>query len=319
MRVQRDGRKCVNRLLSAAAFAFLLFATSAPATAHLPVILIYGFQPVPGFRATEIWQTFAEVLSGNNVHNAEPISVSDDHEFYLLSATNDEHRDVILSNPASPIEPTVRDIVVYVRRFATEIATLSAQRSMTRFDIVAHSMGGLIARAYIESDDLEGDVGFAYGGEIRTLVMLATPNHGSEVASLGEWFSTLSRQLAPGSDFLRTLNELRWSDGALTALNPAVRYVSLAGQTCLGCGLRLNEDACRQGCVDEGLAWHGSDLVVTMSSAYLPEAENCAAIGYDHIAMHADRGLAAAVIEILSGSGAPAVVYADGYETYRRP
>ena len=319
MRLRKDRRKCVNRSLAAFTLAFLLFATSASATAQLPVILIYGFQPVPGFRATEIWATFAEELSGNDIQNAESISVPNDHEFYLLSATDDDHRDVILSNPASPIEPTVRDIMVYVRRFAAEIATLSAQRSMTRFDIVAHSMGGLIARAYIESHDLEGDVGFAYGGEIRTLVMLATPNHGSEVASLGEWFSTLSRQLAPGSEFLATLNELRWIDGTVTVINPSVRYVSLAGQTCLGCGLRFDVDACRQACVDEGLAWHGSDLVVTMPSAYLPDAENCAAIGYDHIAMHADPGLAAVVAGILSGSTAPAVVYADGYDTYRRP
>ncbi len=282
-------------------------------------MLVYGFQPVPGFRATQIWKTFAEHLSGNDVANATSITAADGHQFYLLEAMDAEHRDVILSNPAPAIEPTVRDIFHYVRRFAQEIDALSSQRSITCVDVVAHSMGGLIARAYIEGNDFGNDAGYAYGGEIRTLVMLATPNHGSEVAALGEWFTTLSRQMAPCSDFLQTLNGLRWVNEQVSSVNPDVRYVSVAGQTCLGCGLRINEEACLQACVDEALAWNGSDLVVTMSSAYLPEAENCAAVGYDHVAMHADPDLARAIAEILAGAATPDVIYADGYETYRRP
>jgi len=283
------------------------------------IVLIYGFQPVPGFRATQIWKTFAEHFSGNDVANTVSITAADGHEFYLLEAIDAEHRDVILSNPASALEPTVRDIFHYVRRFAEEIAALSSRRSMTCFDVVAHSMGGLIARAYIEASDFGSNAGYTYGGEIRTLVMLATPNHGSEVAALGEWFTTLSRQMAPRSDFLRTLNALQWVDGKISGVSPDVRYVSVAGQTCLGCGLRINEEVCLQACVDEALAWSGSDLVVTMSSAYLPEAENCAAIGYDHVAMHTDPDLARAIADILVSAVAPAVIYADGYESYQRP
>lgn len=48
-------------------------------------------------------------------------------------------------------------------------------------DIVAHSMGGLVARSYLQSD-------FYDGGEIDQLLMLGTPNHGAVDAYLArEW------------------------------------------------------------------------------------------------------------------------------------
>ncbi|MFC2106293.1 esterase/lipase family protein [Candidatus Bipolaricaulota bacterium] len=281
----------------------------------LPVLLIYGYQPVPGFRTTQLWEEFAEYLSGNNIVNAQTIQVSDDHNFYYLPAADAQHRDVFMSNYALSFEPTVRDIFFYTRRFVDEIDAMDS-----RFG-VGHSVGGLIARTYVEISDFEsvlgtddfGDYGIAYGGEIRTLVLLATPNHGTLVASLGEWFSTMSRQLAPGSEFLKLLNEEHWLDGRLAAFNPSVRYVSMAGQTCLGCGLRLNKDICLRECVEEALAWNGSDLVVMMASAYLPEAENCALIGFDHVKNHTDVIIAAAIKAMLAGKQSPVAIYASGF------
>ena len=297
----------------------LLIPFSVLAASHnLPVLLVYGFQPIPGFRTTQLWETFAEYLSGNDIVNAQTIQLSDDHKFYYLPAADAWHRDVFMSNYAPSFEPTVRDIFFYTRRFVDEINAMVSRFGVPEFDVVGHSMGGLIARSYVEISDFESVIGtdgfedynIAYGGEIGTLILLATPNHGTLVASLGEWFSTMSRQLAPGSEFLKLLNAEHWLNGRLAALNPSVRYVSMAGQTCLGCGLRLDEESCLRECVEEGLAWNGSDLVIMMASAYLPEAENCALIGFDHVRNHTDAIIAAAIDAMLSGEQPPAAIYA---------
>ena len=63
----------------------------------------------------------------------------------------------------------------------------------------------------------------------------------------------------------------------------------MAGQSCLGCGIRLDEAACLEACIDEGLRWRGSDLVIMMASAFLPEAENTALIGLDRLIEHPTR------------------------------
>ncbi len=303
-------------------FVFLLSPFSVlSASQDLPIMLVYGYQPVPGFRTTQLWEEFAEYLSGNDIVNAQTIQLSDDHKFYYLPAADAQHRDVFMSNYALSFEPTVRDIFFYTRRFVDEINAMDSRFGVSEFDVVGHSVGGLIARTYVEISDFESvvgtddfeDYGIAYGGEIRTLILLATPNHGTMVASLGEWFSTMSRQLAPGSEFLKLLNTEYWLNGRLAALNPSVRYVSMAGQTCLGCGLRLDEDICLRDCVGEGLAWNGSDLVIMMASAYLPEAENCALIGFDHVKNHTDRIIAAAIETMLAGEQLPVAIYASEF------
>ena len=306
------------------ALSFALVASLFLVAQELPILLVYGFQPIPGFRTTQLWEEFAEYLTGNDIVNAQSLQLSDDHEFYYLSAADELHRAVFMSNYSVSYEPTTRDIFFYTRRFANEIDAMKSVFGVSRFDVVGHSMGGLIARTYIEISDFEnvigeddfGDYGLSYGGEIRSLVLLATPNHGTKVAALGEWFSTMSRQLAPGSEFLKILNAEHWVNGRLAALNQSVRYVSMAGQTCLGCGLRIDGDACLRACVDEGLAWNGSDLVIMMASAYLPEAENCALIGFDHVRIHTDSLIVDAIETVLAGHLLPAAIYASKLQDY---
>ncbi len=291
----------------------------------IPVLLVYGFQPLPGFRTTPLWETFAETLSGNTLANTQRLRISNDHEFYLLPATDEQKRDVYMSNYCLSYEPTTRDLFFYTRRVVDEIGFMKSEHGIEAIDVVGHSMGGLIARAYAEGSDFEDvletqlfpDYGITYGDEIRTLVLLATPNHGSGIAEIGDWFSTLSRQLAPESDFLRLLNQDMCVNGCLTSLNPSIRYVALAGQSCLGCGLRIDKDACLNVCVEEALMWNGSDLVVMMASAYLPEAENCAMIGFDHVQNHTDVIIAQAIEAILNGERAPAAIYSSKLQDYK--
>lgn len=106
--------------------------------------------------------------------------------------------------------------------------------------IVAHSMGGLVARALIEDPELDP-------GNVRRLIMVATPNHGSQLACFpsgldaGEHLATrpegglpgLFREAAadglnescldmrPGSEFLEQLNARE--------RNADVRYSLLIG------------------------------------------------------------------------------------------
>lgn len=65
-----------------------------------------------------------------------------------------------------------------------------------RFDIVSHSMGGLISRYYVQK--LGGDA------RARRLITMATPNHGTILARLHPGQG--ARQMQPGSAFLEALN-----------------------------------------------------------------------------------------------------------------
>jgi pimeloyl-ACP methyl ester carboxylesterase len=98
------------------------------------------------------------------------------------------------------------------------------QRGIQSFDVIAHSMGGLVSRSYLRRPN--GD-----GNRINKLVMLAAPNHGAYIAtevlagSVTWYFAaalfsgvlywpgiplspsqTAFLDLAPGSEFLTTLN-----------------------------------------------------------------------------------------------------------------
>ncbi len=121
---------------------------------------------------------------------------------------------------------------------AMEFASLRA-RGVRQADIVAHSMGGLVARdlltrkAYYHGDGTGGDRFPAVG----RLVMIGTPNHGAPMARLrgvaeaselisrwisgrGGWLDALAdgageagRDLLPRSEFLRRLNDRPHPEG----------------------------------------------------------------------------------------------------------
>jgi pimeloyl-ACP methyl ester carboxylesterase len=121
---------------------------------------------------------------------------------------------------------------------AARLAELRTHHPKLKIEIVAHSMGGLVARRYIE--------GAEYAGGVDRLIMIGTPNGGSGWARLRfllslqqhyhlwrtdprwsatwwftEGFGEAGRDLSPGSDFLNKMATLPRRDG--------VQYTIIAG------------------------------------------------------------------------------------------
>jgi len=79
-------------------------------------------------------------------------------------------------------------------------------RGVEAVDLIAHSMGGLVARCYIEAADFASvigesdfpDYGTLYRCDVRRLITLAAPHHGAEFAAIGPWLGPLFPQLTPG-------------------------------------------------------------------------------------------------------------------------
>ncbi len=283
------------------------------------MLLVYGFQALPGFHPPQLWAEIGEALSGRRPSQAETIWLDAWHRIYHLPATDPSCRDVFISDYAMPYEPTVRDLRFYASRLAVEIEWIKETASTSEVDLVAFSLGALVARSYLEASDFDGvlgrsdfrDYGTVYGGDVRTLITIAAPHHGADFAAIGPWFGPLPRQLDPASEFLAILNAGEASE--TTGIRSGVRYVSLAGQSCFGygCSIRADVDACRRRCIEEGLAWAGHDLVVLMSSAHLAGAENIACIGLNHIEMRTDPRTAEAVVELLDDGEVGDVIYAS--------
>lgn len=93
---------------------------------------------------------------------------------------------------------------------ATFIDRVKQTSGADKVDIVAHSQGGLVARQYVKFDGGASDV--------RNLVSLGTPNHGTNTALAGvvaAWpllplvglHAPAIIQMTPGSNFLAELNE----------------------------------------------------------------------------------------------------------------
>jgi len=308
----------LRRLLGGVVLVVFLTCSVSGAGTQSPVLLLYGFQPVPGFSPPDLWASFATQISGRPVHEAIRWELSSDHGFFYLPRSDDDHRDVFIGDYGLPLEPTFRCLRYYASRVEEEIAAIRDHLGVPGVSIVAHSMGGLIARCYIEQDDFAPalgtldfpDYGTSYQHDVDVLITLATPHHGTKLAAIApSWaFGILTRQLHPDSMLLELLNQ-RQPNGHRLA--PDIRHISMAGQTCLGCGLRRDPTPCLEACIEDGLAWAGSDLVVLMASALLDEAETTACIGFDHVSIRSSETMAHLVAVILNGGAAPVTVYAS--------
>ncbi|MFF4173215.1 esterase/lipase family protein [Streptomyces sp. NPDC001744] len=114
--------------------------------------------------------------------------------FVLLRRSLVRHgRDGIVSLNYSPLTCDLRAAAALLGRRVEEIR---ARTGHDEVDLVGHSLGGLIARYYVQR--LGGD------RRVRTLVTLGTPHSGTTVARLAD-AHPLVRQMRPGSEVLRDL------------------------------------------------------------------------------------------------------------------
>jgi pimeloyl-ACP methyl ester carboxylesterase len=91
--------------------------------------------------------------------------------------------------------PLTKDVRLAATGLATRVEQLCEETGFERIHVIGHSMGGLIARYYVQC--LGGDA------RVHTLVTLGTPHAGTRAAKLIP--HPLARQLRPDSDVVREL------------------------------------------------------------------------------------------------------------------
>ena len=92
------------------------------------------------------------------------------------------------------LEPLYTSIDHYVEPLARRIDEVLAQSGATQLILVGHSMGGLVARAYLRRHG---------AARVKLLVTLGAPHGGSELARFG--IGESARQMRPGSAWLAAL------------------------------------------------------------------------------------------------------------------
>ncbi|MFI7402739.1 lipase family alpha/beta hydrolase [Streptomyces sp. NPDC049541] len=114
--------------------------------------------------------------------------------FLLLRRSLAQHgRQQIESLNYSPLTCDIRTAAELLSRHIEEICERTGSGQV---DIVGHSLGGLIARYYVQR--LGGDL------RVRTLVTLGTPHSGTRVVPLAN-AHPIVRQMRPGSELLEEL------------------------------------------------------------------------------------------------------------------
>ena len=140
-----------------------LVPAPAPAPAKMPIILLHGVGCNAG-----VWRGFRRQLDARGVR---PV--------YALS-----------------YGPPLNSIEFFADQLAALVTTVLADTGARQVILVCHSMGGLVARAYLRR----------YGAtKVRRLVTIGTPHYGSMHAWL--MFGQALAQLRPGNPWLAQLND----------------------------------------------------------------------------------------------------------------
>lgn len=219
----------------------------------------------------------------------------------------------------APIERLAGRFARYVRDQLADPALGGARQ----VDVVAHSLGGLVARAWVAGlarDESDQEV--LYRNEIRRLVMVGTPHYGARRANLNallklldllrlldcEYGRSQAEQMRFGSGFLWTLHE-QWrvklrefqlSPGQLSSRD----ILLIAGTQSSDSRLECNLEGCNDG-------------VVEIASAVLPDDGS---IQYENLRYVPYRHGALDFVGPVDGPtliGVPEGPEGDGHATYR--
>lgn len=156
---------------------------------------------------------------------------------------------------AVDLEPLLGDLDAHARTVAQTLEELQRECAGARVSIVAHSMGGLVARAALRR---------AGPDVIRDIVTIASPHHGT---ALARWsLSRPARQMRPGSPWLRALAALETPEVPITSLYSAQDNLVVPARSAVLDGARAREFAgvghmgllFRRACVDAAISALGA-------------------------------------------------------------
>src|SRR5271155_2546327 len=175
-------------LLANAARAQLIpSGTPVPSTTLPPVVFINGYQ----------FEGCASTFSGT-------FGIADQ----VLQSNGEVS--LFFSTCSLPSTATIEDLAGAFATFLFGLQYTNGQQVET-VDVVAHSMGGLVLRAYLSGkQDTAGVFQPPAVTHVRKAVLLASPNFGTPVASL-LGITTQVDEMASGSSFLFDL--ATWNDG----------------------------------------------------------------------------------------------------------
>jgi len=174
-----------------------------------PVVLVHGLWS--NWKAFETWQN---ILTTSHSYDWKAFPVGEKAE----NGTMNTGGSFMSSDPTKSIEENARVLQAYIK-YAQE------DRNAWHIDVVAHSLGGLIARYYIhnimQADSMD------VRPKISHLVMLGTPNQGSPCADVMDFAFSMTGKNVEAVRQLRTdvVNKFN----GLVFNSKGVKFSALAG------------------------------------------------------------------------------------------
>jgi YVTN family beta-propeller protein len=194
------------------------------------------------------------------------------------------------------------------------IGTLTTH-GIDRVDVVAHSMGGLVTRAYIADMAIQNGTPVPYAGNIRKLITIGTPNYGVAPRLLTRLDAFAQnkqvQEMLFSSDFILQLNR-NWADSVVGGFTPRIKkedvFTIVGTQTPDGSVFPYGVD-------DDGLvAGPSATLECSFASCDVPSAnQNLRYVPYQH------ANIVKAGIDLLGNNPAEAFVpFGDtDFQTFR--
>jgi pimeloyl-ACP methyl ester carboxylesterase len=203
--------------------ALLLWAAPA-AAAELPVLFVHGF-----CSSADTWAETLPQLSerryGADVPRVYESAIGKAAVRTSISAAAKTFR-IDFSDLANGFDLLAIANVPTVRKAGELKVVIDAIKRFTgapQVIVVAHSLGGLATRAYIQGLGRNRDgAAIPYGADVAALIMISTPNQGSPLATLSGKPGAEScvvadtanlRDLQPTSELVADLNRQSWPSG----------------------------------------------------------------------------------------------------------
>ncbi|NMM37829.1 MAG: alpha/beta fold hydrolase [Glaciimonas sp.] len=166
-----------------------------------------------------------------------------------------------ISHKAVDLEPLLGGIDDYLAGVDQAVETLCKATGQEQIIILAHSMGGLVARAYLRK---------CSGRRIAKIITVGTPHHGTVLANFSIGINSL---------------QMRWCGDAEHG-QPSEWLRNLAG----------SEDAASRALITSIYSLH-DNIVAPQRSCHLPGAKNIAIPGIGHVALGLHPAVQALALE----------------------